>query len=184
MCDPNFITDFNLHNNDVNVNIDDFNLKDIDCNNVVNELHSKTKTSDKSKAKEMIPEWSLKENINGNFKLGSLNIRSLCPKIEELQLFVKSYDFDVFSVNETWLDESVNDDEIEIPDYKILRKDRNRNGGGVCFYIKNSIDFIETKDIGNAIESIWFSVKFKDKLIILAPYIDLQILLLCTMITC
>ena len=64
------------------------------------------------------------------------------------------------------MDESVNDNEIKIPGYKILRKDRNRNGGGVCCYIKNSIDFIERKYIGKAIESIWFSVKYKDKQII------------------
>ena len=100
-----------------------------------------------------------------NLKMGCLNIRSLCSKIDELQLFVLSHDFDVFSVNETWLNESVNDSEIAITGYNLIRKDRNRNGGGVCFYVKQSIDFKERNDIGNGIESLWFSVKHKNKLV-------------------
>ena len=139
---------------------------------VVNELHHGTKISH-VKAAELkdgqdevfvnnVNSKSNKKPGNG-LKLGCLNIRSLCSKIDQLELFVQCHDFDIFSVNETWLDETVNDSEIAIPGYNVLRKDRNRNGGGVCFYIRDCINFSERRDVGNAIESIWLKVKQSDK---------------------
>jgi hypothetical protein len=41
---------------------------------------------------------------------------------------------DVITPNETRLDESVLNGEVEIPGYDIVRRDRNRNGGGVTIY--------------------------------------------------
>ena len=38
------------------------------------------------------------------------------------------------------LDSSIPNDEININGYDIVRKDRNRNGGGVALYIRNVID--------------------------------------------
>lgn len=41
----------------------------------------------------------------------------------------------VIAVSKTWIDNSVTNSEIFIEGYHILRKDRNRSGGGVCVYI-------------------------------------------------
>ena len=49
--------------------------------------------------------------------------------------------FDVICVNETKCDDSVNDSELVLPGYNLLRRDRTRNGGGVALYLKNGIDF-------------------------------------------
>ena len=40
---------------------------------------------------------------------------------------------------ETWLNDSITDDMINIPNYTVVRQDRNckRRGGGVCIYISN-----------------------------------------------
>ena len=38
--------------------------------------------------------------------------------------------------NESKLDHSITDGEIHIPGYVIIRKDRNRHGGGVALYIR------------------------------------------------
>jgi hypothetical protein len=38
--------------------------------------------------------------------------------------------FDIISLNETMLDSSISDHEIKINGYDIVRKDRNRHGGG------------------------------------------------------
>ena len=52
------------------------------------------------------------------------------------------------SINETNLDETITDNEIYIPGYDIVRLDRLTNGGGgVCFYVKNSINFIIRNDL-------------------------------------
>ena len=38
-------------------------------------------------------------------------------------------------MSETWLDPSVQDSEVDIEGYSLIRKDRNRKGGDVCMYI-------------------------------------------------
>ena len=60
--------------------------------------------------------------------LVSLNIRSLLPKIDQLKLFAQSNNPTAVSISETWLDDSITQNEIQIPGYSIERKDRNRNG--------------------------------------------------------
>ena len=37
--------------------------------------------------------------------------------------------------------------EIYLPGYEIVRRDRNRNGGGVCFYIKTAISYSVRTDL-------------------------------------
>ena len=126
----------------------------------VSEFHNSKKTNSndlKSKSK----------SLNRYLKLGNLNIRSLTNKIEQLQVFVNKYDFDIFSVNETWLDESIADNDIKILGYSIIRKDRNRHGGGVCFYVKECLNYHVHYDIGNAIESVWISVKQSNENVII-----------------
>ena len=43
------------------------------------------------------------------------------------------------SFNETRLNSTIPDSMIHIDGYDIIRKDRSRNGGGVCIYIRNTI---------------------------------------------
>ena len=47
--------------------------------------------------------------------------------------------FDVICVNhvnETKCDDNVNDSELVLPGYNLLRRDGSRNGGGVALYLK------------------------------------------------
>ena len=43
---------------------------------------------------------------------------------------------DIVCITETWLDNSISDNELTIPGYCIIRLDRNRHGGGVLMYIR------------------------------------------------
>ena len=70
-----------------------------------------------------------------------LNIDSLLPKIEELRIIAKSSNDAIIGNSESKLDESVLEPEIEIDDYKIIRCDRNRHGGGVTCYIINDLSY-------------------------------------------
>ena len=81
------------------------------------------------------------------FKLASLNIASLMKHIDELRILLADCPVDVLSINETKLDNSIQDCEVYIPGYEIVRRDRNRNGGGVCFYIRRSITFTMRNDL-------------------------------------
>jgi hypothetical protein len=47
------------------------------------------------------------------------------------------------------LDSTISNDEINVSGYDIVRKDRNRNGGGVALYIRNVIDYKIRNDLMN-----------------------------------
>ena len=65
----------------------------------------------------------------------------------------------VICLTETWLDNTVTSSEISIDGYSVVRKDRNRNGGGVCTYIRSDIAFSEVKNIPNEdIETTWIEL--------------------------
>ena len=42
---------------------------------------------------------------------------------------------------ETWLDDSVFDNELTIPNYCLVRLDRNRHGGSVLLYIRDDLSY-------------------------------------------
>ena len=47
----------------------------------------------------------------------------------------------LFAINETRLDPTIADNLVQIDGYSILRKHRNRNGGGVCLYLCSTINY-------------------------------------------
>ena len=75
------------------------------------------------------------------FKIASINLGSLYRHIDQLEIYMLSKRVDILAINETRLDSTVHDGEINIPGYTLERKDRNRSGGGVALYIRNSINY-------------------------------------------
>lgn len=69
------------------------------------------------------------------------NARSLLPKINELQALCLTLDPDVVCITESWLAENIEDLEIEIPGYSCTRLDRDRHGGGLVTYIRDTIEY-------------------------------------------
>ena len=63
------------------------------------------------------------------------------------QIMLTKYPFDILAINETKLDSSILDSEINIDGCIIIRKDRNRNGGGIAIYIRNNISCSERIDL-------------------------------------
>ena len=57
------------------------------------------------------------------FKLASLNINKLITHIDEAH-----NEIDILSINETKLDETISDNEVNISGYDIIRRDRITNG--------------------------------------------------------
>ncbi|CAB4006694.1 RNA-directed DNA polymerase from transposon BS, partial [Paramuricea clavata] len=99
------------------------------------------------------------------FKVCHLNIASLIKHYDELLLYMQNKLFDIITLNKTRLDSSVLNGEIEIPGYDIVRRDRNRSGGGVAMYIRSNIPYTIRKDLfpGN-LELICIEIKkFKSK---------------------
>ena len=70
-------------------------------------------------------------------------------------------------VSESKLDESVLQSEIQINNYDLLRRDRNRNGGGVACYVRSDISYIQKQYFPEEIENIFFEILLpKTKLIV------------------
>ena len=59
-------------------------------------------------------------------------------------------------MRESKLDFNFSDSQFLIPGYHIVRKDRNKNGGGILFYINEAIHFkvIESKQLPGNLETL------------------------------
>ena len=65
----------------------------------------------------------------------------------------------IMSFSETRLDSKITDGMIHIDGYDIIRKDRSRNGGGVCIYLRNSINYQIRQDLIPAdLEAIYIEI--------------------------
>ena len=57
---------------------------------------------------------------------------------------------DILAINESKINESISDDEISISGFHLIRKDRNRYGGGVLMHIRGTIPFSKRNDLRTA----------------------------------
>ena len=68
--------------------------------------------------------------------------------LKELRILLANNEIDIISINETKRNEAITDSEVNIPGYDIVRRDRiTDGGGGVCFYVKKSINFNIRSDL-------------------------------------
>ena len=88
-----------------------------------------------------------------------LNFRSLLGKMDQLRLLCQRNGADIITLSETWLNKGIDDGEIELPGYSIIRRDSGeRIGGGVIIYIRDGLVFTERNDLHNNNEAIWIQV--------------------------
>ncbi|XP_042236588.1 uncharacterized protein LOC121875911 isoform X2 [Homarus americanus] len=88
-----------------------------------------------------------------------INIRALFRKMPEIKILLFKTNAAVFSISESWLDESVTDEQIGIEGYSLERLDRNKYGGGVCVYIRNDLTYNLRSDlIDNHLEGLWLEI--------------------------
>ena len=114
-------------------------------------------------------DYSNKDKIKFNelrekgLKCIQLNIVSLIKNLDELKCILIENRVHVCALNETRLDSEIDNSEIEIPGYTIIRKDRNRNGGGVAIYIQNDIKYKVLEDRSfDDLEAILISIELKN----------------------
>ncbi len=77
-----------------------------------------------------------------DFDILYYNCRSLLPKIDLLRAVCETTHPDVVCVVETWLNSDILNSELYVPNYSVLRLDRNRHGGGVALFIQNNISYV------------------------------------------
>ena len=76
-----------------------------------------------------------------DLKILSLNARNLLPKIDSLRALCSNECYDAVIVSEFWLSPDIQDCELHIQGYTLLRRDRNRHGGGVCIYLATYLSY-------------------------------------------
>ena len=69
------------------------------------------------------------------FRMMTLNTFSLMPHLDELRIFVSEKKPHIIGITDTKIDSSIDNSDIEIDDYVVVRNDRNKYGGGVATYI-------------------------------------------------
>ena len=102
-----------------------------------------------------------------------LNIRNLFNKIDTVRETFNNLNFDVITFSETWLQEHIPDNIVEIKEYDLFRNDRKilengqtKKGGGVCTYVKTGIpvDYHKWQEFNVSnidIECLWLELKFQ-----------------------
>ena len=101
-------------------------------------------------------EWNIFKSRGLHFN--HLNSNSLLSKIEELSIIAQSTNAAIIGISESKLDESALEPDIEIDDYKILRCDRNRHGGGVACHIRNDLSYNIISVFPSEMESVFFEI--------------------------
>ena len=74
--------------------------------------------------------------------MACLNINSLHAHIGKLRITMNSTKIDILCINENNLDSTINDHEVCLLGFELVRRDHNincRNGGGVCIYIRSNL---------------------------------------------
>ena len=89
------------------------------------------------------------------------NVMSLSPKIDEIQHTIQNANLDFTCFTETWLQSHINDSVVSISGYNLVCRDRHEQiHGGVCMFIKNSIQFsVLDHLLDPSFEVLWIELK-------------------------
>ena len=104
--------------------------------------------------------------IKRGLRVGNLNVCHVIPKFDEINLLLKGpQTLDILGLCETFLDDQVDSNLLQIDGFSFERKDRDgKSGGGLLLYISNSINYKRRPDleVGNNIESIWTEIAYQN----------------------
>ena len=102
---------------------------------------------------------------DNELKCVCLNARSTVNRKSELDIMVADIDPHVKGITESWANKDIVDAELALTGYVMFRKDRReRRGGGVILYIKESIQAYEIplKSEADCEEAIWCNLATKN----------------------
>lgn len=101
-------------------------------------------------------------------KIGHLNVRSLISSFNNFIELIEDQHFDVIGITETWLNDDILTDRVNIPGYRLFRKDREGRGGGVALYVSDKLSCQEISfDFQFTTENIWMKLRVSEKLFII-----------------
>ena len=109
------------------------------------------------------------QHANSCIKIAHLNIRSLKSREHFLLLqhTIEEHDFDIFTISETWLDSTVDNQVMHIPGFAFFRQDRgeHKSGGGLAVYIRHTFKATLIKDVSGIsdenFQQLWIKVQVR-----------------------
>ena len=76
--------------------------------------------------------------MKSHLKISHININGLRGRRNSLLNYLDEHPSDIISVNETKMSK---ESHFSFPNYKIVRRDRDENGGGVAILVRDNLDF-------------------------------------------
>ena len=91
-----------------------------------------------------------------------MNTRGMKSKMDSVRNILEEIKPEIAGFAETMLGEN---DQIEIEGYKVIRNDRNNEGGGILFAVKREFDgvTVEVNRENKTEESLWILLGSRDK---------------------
>ena len=89
------------------------------------------------------------------------NVQSLGDKIDQLRLLLQELHsgIQIITLSETWIKPDRNDSEYELPGYRLFRKDRNGNHGGVAVFVHDALVVTRRDDLAlDTVEGMWLEI--------------------------
>ena len=116
----------------------------------------------------------LLNTLNGaktGLTIGHINVNGLRGKIAEIRYLLSEVKFDVIAITETHLSSDIENNEILVDDYNIIRQDRD-NGrsswGGTAIYFKCSLNGYCKININKfQIESSWLELNIRSQTVLI-----------------
>ena len=109
-------------------------------------LSNDTLEIDKSIEADNWFEQTVEAANNEHFSVLHLNLNSSFNKNEHIKRILNTLLYEIVMFNESKLDKSVPNNLNLHEHYNLLRRDRNRHGGGILVYVKKSYKITEVKD--------------------------------------
>ena len=109
--------------------------------------------------------------LQGNLSLVHYNVQSILYKTDILEPELAN--FDIISLTETWLNDSVLDDDIMFDQFQVpFRRDRvGDSHGGILVYVKNEIPCKRRVDLELLnIECVWIEINIKNRKILIGTF--------------
>ena len=106
-------------------------------------------------------------------KVAHLNVNGLLNKMSEIRFLLQETRFDILGLTETHLNNKIEDDQISVDGYKMVRTDRISGSWGSCvMYSKKCLNVIERDDIYSKsdLEQVWIDLMLASQRLLLGTF--------------
>lgn len=107
---------------------------------------------------------------NQCLKIVHFNTQSLYNKFEEFRQCILDLDYDVIAITESWLNDNISDEMINLQGYALVRRDRitETRGGGIMLYVRIGLSFVTLPSDRSkvAIEQQWIKISLKEDVVV------------------